>query len=72
MEYSPNKAESLVTVARINIEESMQNDVKSGAKDMLLVVPGVACVYNLKLSALKNRKPVLAGTRMEEKRECIG
>lgn len=46
VEYSPNKAESLVTVARINIEESMQNDVKSGAKDMLLVVPGVACVYN--------------------------
>ena len=51
----------------------MQNDVKSGAKDMLLVVQGVACVYNLKLSALKNRKTIVqAGARMEEKRECIG
>lgn len=59
MEYSPNKAESLVIVAQINIEESMQNDAKSGAKDMLLVVPGIACVYNLRLSALKNRKPIV-------------
>lgn len=73
MEYSPNKAESLVTVAQINREDTMQNDVESGTKDMLQVVQGVARVYSLKLSALKNRKPVVqAGTRLEEERECIG
>lgn len=73
MEYSPNKTERLVTVAWINREDTMQRDVKSGTKDTLQVVQGVPLVFNLKLSAVKNRKPVVqAGTKMEEKRECIG
>lgn len=73
MEYSPNKTERLTTVARISGEDTIQRDVKSGTKDTLQVVQGVLLVYNLKLSALKNRKPVVqAGTRMEEERECIG